>query len=66
MVKTLRCRDIGMACDYVACGSSEDEVLRKGGEHARLEHGKVSFSPEEQQQVKSAIREEEQCPTSGE
>lgn len=62
MVKTLHCRDFGESCGYVACGSSDEEVLQKGAEHARLEHNKMDFSQEEQQQAKSMIREEQQCP----
>ena len=35
MDKMIRCRDIGPECVVEACGSTEEEVLRKIGEHAR-------------------------------
>jgi predicted small metal-binding protein len=63
MTKVLRCRDVGIACDYVACGSTVEDVLRQGAEHARIVHDKTSFSPEEEQKVRSLIRDEERCPS---
>ncbi len=65
MVKTLRCSDIGMACDFVACGDSEEEVLQKGKEHAADVHDKMEFSSDEERQIKSVIREEDSCPVEG-
>ena len=39
MAKILRCKDIGMDCDFVASGKNEEEVLKKAAEHARKDHG---------------------------
>jgi predicted small metal-binding protein len=39
MGKILRCKDIGVDCDFVAQGKTEEEVLKKAAEHARKEHG---------------------------
>jgi predicted small metal-binding protein len=39
MGKILRCKDIGVACDFVARGKTGEEVLKKAAEHARKEHG---------------------------
>jgi predicted small metal-binding protein len=39
MMKTLKCKDIGVDCDFVASGKSEEEVLKKAAEHARKDHG---------------------------
>ena len=38
MGKMLRCKDIGVDCDFVAHGKTEDEVLKKAAEHARKNH----------------------------
>jgi predicted small metal-binding protein len=65
MVKTLRCKDFGMACDFIACGNTDEEVMEKGKMHAAEVHGKMEFSADEMQQVKSIIREEESCPVEG-
>ena len=39
MAYTIACRDMGVACDFVAKGETEEEVLVKGGEHAKKVHG---------------------------
>ncbi|MBI5640034.1 MAG: DUF1059 domain-containing protein [Nitrospirae bacterium] len=39
MEKVLRCRDIGVDCDFEAKGKTEDEVLKKAKEHAKSGHG---------------------------
>ena len=58
MAKVLRCRDVGVACDWEACGQTEEEVLAKGAEHARKEHGTTEISPEMITKVRAAIRDE--------
>jgi predicted small metal-binding protein len=39
MMKTLKCKDKGVDCDFVASGKSEEEVLKKAAEHARKDRG---------------------------
>lgn len=36
---SLRCKDMGIECDYVATGNTEKEVLQNGFAHASAEHG---------------------------
>ena len=38
MAKVLRCRDVGVDCDFVATGKTEEEVLKKAAKHARKDH----------------------------
>ena len=38
MGKILRCKDIGVDCDFVARGKTEEEVLNKASEHAKKDH----------------------------
>lgn len=38
MSKVLRCRDIGVECDFEARGKTIDEVLKQAKSHAK-EHG---------------------------
>ena len=38
MGKILRCKDIGVDCDFVARGNTEEEVLKKASEHAKKNH----------------------------
>jgi len=39
MKKILKCRDVGVDCDFEASGKTEQEVLKKAAEHARKDHG---------------------------
>jgi predicted small metal-binding protein len=39
MKKILKCRDVGVDCDFEVSGKTEQEVLKKAAEHARKDHG---------------------------
>ncbi|HEX7286749.1 MAG TPA: DUF1059 domain-containing protein [Candidatus Angelobacter sp.] len=58
MAKVISCRDVGMDCDFVARGETEQEVLRKCAEHARSAHDMEQISPEVAAKVKAAMRDE--------
>ena len=58
MAKVLRCRDVGVACDFVARGETEEEVMGKAAEHARTAHNMKEIPKEIVEKVKAAIREE--------
>ena len=57
MDKELYCRDMGLDCDFLACGKTEEEVLRKAGEHAQAVHQLQGFSQEHYDKARAAIRE---------
>jgi predicted small metal-binding protein len=46
MVKELRCRDVGMNCDFHARGEAEGKVLRQAVSHARATHQITEMPPE--------------------
>jgi len=53
------CRDIGVACDFVARGETEEEVLAQAGKHAKEVHDYTDAQlndPEIQKEVKEAIK----------
>ena len=54
--KHLRCRDVGMECDFEAHGASEDDVLRQAAAHAQRVHGINEITPDLAQRVRAAIR----------
>ena len=58
MAKVLTCREVGMDCDFVARGSSEEEIMAKAAQHAKQDHGFESIPPEVVEKVKAAIRDE--------
>ena len=53
------CRDVGEACDFVARGETEEEVIAKAGKHAKEVHGYTDAQlndPEMRKEVKKAIK----------
>ncbi len=61
MEKRLSCKDVGTDCDFVACGKTEEEVLRKTAEHARTGHNMKEIPKDIYEKVRSAIRDVERC-----
>ncbi len=59
MRKTLRCRDVGLDCEFVARGDTEDEVMSRVSEHARAAHGMGAIPAEIRQRARAAIRDEQ-------
>jgi predicted small metal-binding protein len=39
MAYTLACKDAGVACDFVAKGETEEEVLQNASKHVKEVHG---------------------------
>ena len=58
MAKTVNCRDVGVNCDFVAHGETEQEVLQQCAEHARTAHGMSEIPAELATKVRAAIRDE--------
>jgi predicted small metal-binding protein len=59
MTKVLKCRDVGVDCDFVARGQTVEEVLKKAKEHACSDHGFAGIPPELTAKVIAAIHEEQ-------
>lgn len=58
MAKVLTCREVGMDCDFVARGNSEEEIMAQAAQHAKRDHGFETIPPEVVEKVKAAIRDE--------
>jgi predicted small metal-binding protein len=56
MAKQLRCRDVGLNCDFETRGTTEEEVLQKAIVHARIVHELPDVPPELATKVRAAIR----------
>ncbi|HXU70516.1 MAG TPA: DUF1059 domain-containing protein [Polyangia bacterium] len=56
-MRGISCRDIGVDCDYVATGKTDDDVLKACADHGKKAHQMEQLPPELAQKVKSAIRE---------
>ena len=57
MAKVLRCRDVGMDCDFVAQADTEEEILQHAAAHARMVHNMQEIPAEVITAVRAAIRE---------
>jgi len=58
MAKVLRCRDVGMDCDFEARAETEEEILKKAAVHAETVHNMKEIPEEVLAQVRAAIRDE--------
>ena len=61
MGKVLKCRDVGVNCDFEVHGKDEAEILRKAAEHAAGCHQGVAMTPELQDKIRGAIKEAGSC-----
>ena len=57
MAKVLRCGDLMPGCKAVIEGKDVAEVMAKGAEHAKKDHGIATIPPEMVQKVQAAIRD---------
>lgn len=57
MAKSISCRDVGVDCDFVARGETEQEILQQCSEHARTAHNMNELPPELAEKVRGAIRD---------
>ena len=58
MAKVLRCRDLGMECDFVARAETEEEILKQAAEHAETVHNMKEIPEEVLAKVRAAISDE--------
>jgi len=58
MAKVLRCRDVGMDCDFEVRAGTEEEILKKAAEHAQTAHNMKEITKEVVEKVRAAIRDE--------
>ena len=57
MAKVLRCGDVMTGCSFVAEGKDVAEVMAKGVEHAKKDHGIAAIPPEVAAKVQAAIKD---------
>jgi AhpD family alkylhydroperoxidase len=50
------CRDVGVDCDYVARGRTEEELFKNAAAHGKSAHKMDQIPPEVVEKVRSAIR----------
>jgi len=54
-MKKFKCSDVGFNCNYEITGESEDEIVRKAGEHMR-KHSSMPMSGDDEKKVRQNIK----------
>jgi predicted small metal-binding protein len=60
MSKVLKCREVGMDCDFEARGENEQQIMQQVVKHAQEKHGIKDVTPELATKVKSVIHDEDE------
>ena len=60
MAKVVRCREVGVDCDFEARGETEQEVLDKCAEHGRTAHGMQELPQELVKKVRAAMNQRDE------
>lgn len=58
MAKVMRCREVGVDCDFEAKGNSVEEIMQQAAKHAKEAHGMDTIPPELVEKVQNAIHDE--------
>ena len=58
MAKVLRCKDVGMECDFEVRAITGEEIMQQAAEHVQTAHGIKDIPPEVVAKVRAAIRDE--------
>jgi predicted small metal-binding protein len=58
VAKVMKCRSVGLDCDFVAHGETEAQVMEKVAEHAKKDHGMDEIPDDVVTKVRAAIRNE--------
>ncbi len=57
MEKLLRCRELGVDCDFEACGENAEEVLKTAVNHARAIHSLKDISGKDRLRALAAVQD---------
>jgi len=55
-MSSFKCKDIGMSCGFETTAKTEDELMKKIGEHASKAHNMKTIPPDVMSKVKKAIK----------
>ena len=53
---SIKCKDVGLDCDFEVAADTEDELMKKIAEHAAEVHDMKTIPPEVIEKVKAAIK----------
>ena len=58
MAKVVSCKDVGVDCDFMMRGETDQDILQQAAEHARTAHNMTEIPPEVEEKLRGAIRDE--------
>jgi predicted small metal-binding protein len=58
MAKVMKCRTVGLDCDFVARGENDEQIMAQVAEHAKKDHGMQTIPQDVAEKVKASIHEE--------
>jgi predicted small metal-binding protein len=58
MAKVLKCRTVGLDCDFVVRGENDEQIMALVAEHAKKDHGMQTVPKDVAEKVKASIHEE--------
>jgi len=56
-MKQLTCREVGVDCDVIFTGETDNEIMQKAAEHASSEHNLPNIPPSLEKKCRAAIKE---------
>jgi predicted small metal-binding protein len=56
--KVISCKDAGVNCDWTGKADSEEALIEKVKEHAKVDHGMPQLPPDMLAKARSIIRDE--------
>jgi predicted small metal-binding protein len=54
----MKCRTVGLDCDFVARGENDEQIMSQVAEHAKKDHGMQAIPKDVAEKVKASIHEE--------
>ena len=57
MAKVLKCREVGLDCNFVTRADTEAEIMQQIAEHANITHGVKDMPEDVVARVRGVIRE---------
>jgi len=57
MAKVLKCREVGLDCNFVARADTEEEIMERIAEHANTTHGVKDMSEDVVARVRGVIHD---------
>jgi len=58
MARVVSCKDVGVDCDFVMRGETDQDILQQAAAHARTAHNMTEIPPEIAEKLRGAIRDE--------